>query len=86
MYLMKIRFLSKREINLLIEQLNEFSSFNIDSKIKQVKSIELSEDVQILHSKYFIFILRLISVKLFLSKQSKCFINCFSKLSYFFAF
>ena len=53
---MKIRFLSKREINLLIEQLNEFSSFNIDSKIKQVKSIELSEDVQILHSKYFIFI------------------------------
>ena len=53
---MKIKFLSKREINSLIEELNNISLIPDLPKIKQVKSFELTDDVEILSSSNFILV------------------------------
>ncbi len=53
---MKIKFLSKREINSLIEELNNISLISDLPKIKQVKSFELTDDVEILSSSNFILV------------------------------
>ena len=53
---MKIKFLSKREINSLIEELNNISLIPNLPKIKQVKSFELNDNIEILSSSNFILV------------------------------
>lgn len=53
---MKIRFLSKREINSLIEELNNYSLIIDCPKIKQIKSFELNNKIEVFHSDYFIIV------------------------------
>lgn len=53
---MKIRFLSKREINSLLEELDNISLIPNSPKIKQVKSFELTDDIEILSSSNFILV------------------------------
>ena len=55
---MKIKFLSKREINSLIEELNNISLIPDLPKIKQVKSFELTDlDPIIIMSKFYPWII-----------------------------
>lgn len=53
---MKIKFLSKREINSLLEELDNISLIPNSPKIKQVKSFELTDDIEILSSSNFILV------------------------------
>ena len=53
---MKIKFLSKREINSLTEELNNILLIPDLPKIKQVKSFELTDDTEILSSSNFILV------------------------------
>ena len=53
---MKIKFLSKREINSLLEELNNLSLISTLPKIKQVKSFELNNEIKILSSSNFIIV------------------------------
>ena len=53
---MKIKFLSKREINSLLEELNNLSLISTLPKLKQVKSFELTDDDEILSSSNIILV------------------------------
>ena len=53
---MKIKFLSRREINSLLEELDNISLIPNSPKIKQVKSFELTDDIEILSSSNFILV------------------------------
>ncbi len=53
---MKIKFLSKREINSLIEELDNISLIPDLPKIRQVKSFELTDDNEIFSSSNFILV------------------------------
>ena len=53
---MKIKFLSKREINSLVERLIAISLISDTSKIKQIKSFELNDEIEIFSSSNFILV------------------------------
>ena len=53
---MKIKFLSKREINSLVEKLIAISLIPDALKIKQIKSFELNDEIEIFLSSNFILV------------------------------
>tara|TARA_B100000029_G_C17607360_1_gene967919 strand:- start:5040 stop:5531 length:492 start_codon:yes stop_codon:yes gene_type:complete len=67
---MKIKFLSKREINSLLEELNNLSLISTLPKLKQVKSFELNSEIEILSSSNFIIVRNETSLFPFLKDSS----------------